>query len=688
MKYLTIVALLLVFVVMIASQPGWAAQRTLLLETFTNVSCIPCAVANPVTQQVTEEYGPQLVLNLQYHTNWPAANDPFYLDNPTDNMGRITYYTPDAPDLFTDGADLPVPGNYNALVAAVEERLEVPSPFTITVSTTVVSNQITVEAEVTAVDVVPTSGLVLQIALVEPYVDTGTPPGANGESEFYSTMRDMLPSSAGTPFTINNGQSLNFSEMGTLDPSWQDVYAVVWVQDNNTKEVLQAKSSLLVPDYDFYYRYPGSPAAVVPMNQLYAFHSLIDNIGSRPDSFNVHIEKDIPSLFWGASVCANGICYPPWTTDFTLAEMAPGAQDTIDIEIQPLLELGTGTVTITVSSFGDPSLSTTVSYMVISHGVRVLLVDGDGGETYETYYQNALNTTGRIYATWDMETFGKVDTADLDNFQAVVWNVGSVSPAVDEIDRNALSQYLDGGGRLFITGQNIGYDLVDPDSGYSSPQTEAWFRDYLGADYVADDSSDLTVFGQGGDPIGDGLSFDISGGSGANNQTSPSEIEPYGGGIASLFYAANLEAGVHLDSGTFKSVYFAFGFEGIAAEADRDLIMQRVMDWFEVATGVSGGQPNQPYLVGMPEAHPNPFNPATHIKFEIAGNRAANVQVAIYDLRGHLIRNLWNGSVQPGLQDLLWNGRSDTGFAVASGVYVARINVDGQPQTLKMTLAK
>ena len=52
---------------------GWSAMtasavpRTMLLETFTNVSCAPCADNNPVVRQFLTAYGPALALGIQYH---------------------------------------------------------------------------------------------------------------------------------------------------------------------------------------------------------------------------------------------------------------------------------------------------------------------------------------------------------------------------------------------------------------------------------------------------------------------------------------------------------------------------------------------------------------------------------------------------------------------------------------------
>ena len=686
MRPLRLILLLTLLAAVSLPQAGLAAQRIVLLETFTNVSCGPCADANPVTHDFVTQYGNQLVLNLQYHVNWPSATDPFYLRAPDENNGRRTYYGVNAvPDLYTDGMDVPAPGSYNGLVAAVGERLSTPSPLTILVTTEVVGDQITVDAEVTAVDEVPGSDLVVHIALTEPYVNFPTPPGSNGETDFHYTMRDMLPSVGGTPLSITNGQTVNISETGTLDPAWVDVYAVVWVQNNATKEVLQAASSLPAPDYAFYFTTEHANS-ISPLGALVGYHAPVTNLGLMPDIYDVHIEKNVYAN-WGASVCVGEICYPPWVTDFTM-EVNAGMTDTVLVDIQPLVDEGGGTVTLTATSQGNPTQSWTQSFTVITEDTDILLVDDDGGEDFEQYFQGALRDSAYTFGTWDLERDGKLGAPDLNNFQVVMWNVGWAFPSVDASDRAALANYLETGGKLFITGQDIGWDLFDPGSDNSSPEAQNWYRTYLGANYLNDDTNDLTIVGVAGDPIGDGLAFNIFGGDGANNQDYPSEIEPFGDGVACLQYDATREAAVHLFTDHFKSVYFAFGFEGIATGAQRTQVMQRVLEWLQPVVDVPGEEVVAPFLAGQVEARPNPFNPVTHIKFDIGGSQAADLEVAVYDLRGRLLQTVYKGQAMPGHQDVLWDGRAANGRHLASGVYLAKVKVNGQQQTLKMTLAK
>jgi hypothetical protein len=83
---------------------------------------------------------------------------------------------------------------------------------------------------------------------------------------------------------------------------------------------------------------------------------------------------------------------------------------------------------------------------------------------------------------------------------------------------------------------------------------------------------------------------------------------------------------------------------------------------------------------------PNPFNPATAIRYEIV--ETVPVSLRIYDVRGALVRVLFEGQRPPGRYKEAWNGVSDRGDRVASGVYFYRLTTPGFKQTKKMVLLK
>jgi hypothetical protein len=83
---------------------------------------------------------------------------------------------------------------------------------------------------------------------------------------------------------------------------------------------------------------------------------------------------------------------------------------------------------------------------------------------------------------------------------------------------------------------------------------------------------------------------------------------------------------------------------------------------------------------------PNPFNPATEIRFQLA--TAGHAVVEVLDLQGRVVRTLHDGQLAAGPATLSWDGRDAAGRRVASGAYRARLTAGGQTATHKMILAK
>ena len=84
---------------------------------------------------------------------------------------------------------------------------------------------------------------------------------------------------------------------------------------------------------------------------------------------------------------------------------------------------------------------------------------------------------------------------------------------------------------------------------------------------------------------------------------------------------------------------------------------------------------------------PNPFNPATTIKFVV--NRNEPVQLNVYNIRGEKVRTLIQDSLPANEYSLVWDGTDDAGQNVASGSYFARLRIGKEVmQVRQMQLVK
>jgi hypothetical protein len=69
--------------------------------------------------------------------------------------------------------------------------------------------------------------------------------------------------------------------------------------------------------------------------------------------------------------------------------------------------------------------------------------------------------------------------------------------------------------------------------------------------------------------------------------------------------------------------------------------------------------------------YPNPFNPGTTIRYTLSN--PSRVTLRVYNILGQLVRTLIDGTQYGGEFSAAWDGTSDRGLAVATGVYVYRL---------------
>ncbi|MFC1725743.1 FISUMP domain-containing protein [candidate division KSB1 bacterium] len=84
--------------------------------------------------------------------------------------------------------------------------------------------------------------------------------------------------------------------------------------------------------------------------------------------------------------------------------------------------------------------------------------------------------------------------------------------------------------------------------------------------------------------------------------------------------------------------------------------------------------------------YPNPFNPATTLKYSIP--RTSIVNLKIYNILGQEIKTLINEKQPAGYHSVKWDGTNNNGVKVNSGVYVYRLQTGDFVETKKMVLMK
>jgi hypothetical protein len=240
----------------IAFDDIWIGERSrkILLEHFTNLTdesgYNSDALVNAISKNRKED-----VINIQYHTNFPRTDDPYYLNNPGDAGARILFYgLTRTPYSFIDGGTddenyatyfsymnnaSKIDSNY------VIKRSLIPSLFDIDLATDITSNILTVSATLKALDNVSAENLTLFIAVTEEKdtINLGT-----GEKVFSNVFRKFIPDAGGLQLKNNwvKGESTSIAEQSwALDPIMKHakIEVIAFIQDAISKKVYQAFSS-------------------------------------------------------------------------------------------------------------------------------------------------------------------------------------------------------------------------------------------------------------------------------------------------------------------------------------------------------------------------------------------------------------------------------------------------------------
>jgi len=100
--------------------------------------------------------------------------------------------------------------------------------------------------------------------------------------------------------------------------------------------------------------------------------------------------------------------------------------------------------------------------------------------------------------------------------------------------------------------------------------------------------------------------------------------------------------------------------------------------------GLGGGV--IPAAYSLEQNFPNPFNPETTIKYQLAGKQ--EVSLRVFNLIGQEVATLVNAAQEAGVYRVRWNGANQLGQRVASGIYLFRLKAGDFTMTRKMILMK
>jgi uncharacterized repeat protein (TIGR01451 family) len=292
----------------------------------------------------------------------------------------------------------------------------------------------------------------------------------------------------------------------------------------------------------------------------------LKNLGFNTDHYNMSASGGtFPVTFYDAT-CT--------TATATTLSVAPGATTGACAKVSiPATGTGTNVATITATSAGNPAVSGSATVKTIAITVDTLLVDEDGNSPdTSAFYTTALTTAGVPFITWDLNADPNLTAPFMESFKNIVWFTGNSFPAPISAYETSLTAYLNNGGHLFVSGQ----DLLDGAAG-----TTAFVANYL---HVAWDGSEKQ--NDKATKNVNGVAGTLTAGVGivpldstVMGNTFMDEITPNPGAVGIFSDDAAKTDGLSF-SGPYKVVFLSFPLEEYGSAAQKADLITRVMTFF------------------------------------------------------------------------------------------------------------
>jgi hypothetical protein len=305
---------------------------------------------------------------------------------------------------------------------------------------------------------------------------------------------------------------------------------------------------------------------------------------------------------------------------------------------------------------------------------------------------------------------------DLGNprYDAIIWLHGTFDLySYADTSRLELQNYLDRGGKLLSMGDDVAFHLDA--QGNNADSTIGFIQNYLGCDLnsSADDETDdrtLSSVGVGGTYM-DGINLGLYGECPTRRSFDRGQLSNPAGGTNVVLMT--YEGGSSNDNGTASViacrrnampqgvvVHSGYDISAYLSDDARACYMDAVFTAPIASFGF--GLPATSYgnctksgvdapVLGrfgydLARATPNPFHTTTSIKFSVPSR--THVSIEVYNILGQKVRTLVNEDLDANSYVRDWDGRSDNGAKVSSGIYFYKMVADNFSKTQKTVLLK
>jgi len=277
----------------------------------------------------------------------------------------------------------------------------------------------------------------------------------------------------------------------------------------------------------------------------------------------------------------------------------------------------------------------------------VLVVNGfdraSAGNTYNFIIQhgNSIMNKGKGFSSCTNEalTAGLITPADYFAVDYILGEESSANETFSNSEQTIIKQYLDGGGNLFVSGAEIGWDLDH----LGTTSDKFFYNNYLMASYIYDAPNGGTAnscynsVAANSFYSADSVQFD-NGTHGTYNVDYPDVFNVNGTAVADMAYCTGTESSALHYQGLFpggtasgKIVHWAFPFETVYSATQRNSMMSDIIDYFfsgNTSVGISEQKTK------TLEVYPNPNKGIFTVKVP---EREMNQTLIVSDIAGKVI---------------------------------------------------
>lgn len=577
---------------LVAGTLAWTQNtypRLSVVEEFSSATCGPCVAASTALKEVVdmEKNG---ILSIRFHMNWPAPGDPWNVENPTQNDERRNFYSVTSiPYGRVNGTVVNVQSSSAVLTKAQADNAE-GSPIKIDVSEVKSGSKYDVTVKVTTNIALTNHKLLVGVVSRHcPYPNLPSQlPNSNGEDEFYDAMNKMLGYTNGNSINIGAGsdQTFTYSYSRGTGNTWpaDQQYIIAYVQDATTLKVLNVGTNLKL---------------IRPTLEMVSpVWEKIDKGASSVKTIKVSNPTDKEMVCTLEVVNADNLAQSGWTATLASPEAVIPANGSVNVTINNTaptraLFAGIQLSATPVVKDGIPEGASIVSGY-LTNGSKVGVFYGATNGAPGNMIPALASTYGQDAAYMPLDNSVLAAFPVDQSFEAIVLPCGFDGRFAITALTPIAQQMLNANKGVWLNAPlGLAVALNDANQGYAGyPEAKAFFESYglsLKNTVNRNDGQYITQFpvaGVANDPIGKGWTAT------ANNASqqwpfytqAQDIIQLQSGKTKSFVYAdgntSNI-VGVRYEEASTKKrfVYTSFGPEVIGKESERNLLMQRVLDY-------------------------------------------------------------------------------------------------------------